>query len=484
MKKNINFLYAVLCFFTVLALTTASAAVIYDTMWGFSGDGTVLGGFSLPQDVDVDKTGRVYVADTGNNKIQIFDSNGTGLTSFGSTGIGINQFMSPKGIAIDRFDDCFNVFVIENVNNRGQKFVNQGTTLATTVSFGSGGPLNGQFTYPSGIAAFSVKTTSTPVTTGTLSTVYTIVAATIITTKAYVADTGNNRVQRFDTGSTLTTTTRVTSAGTTPLTAVTATSTTPAFVTFVGTTLSTEAGNGNGKFSAPEGVAVDSLGYIYVSDTGNNRIQMFDQNGIYVNQWGGLGTSNGKFDTPRGLAMNVAGTAIYIADSANQRIQKLSTTSGTFLTSWGTSGTGAGQFANPSGVAVDNAGNIYVADRNNNRIQKFHEIADIPPVPPAVAGPQILKIVGGTNGYVNPALGDTCSIKFQAGFAGAVKISIFNAAGVLVRTITGLTSDGSTLSTYIYDCKDDTGRVLATGIYTVKIEGPTLNLVKKLGIAR
>ena len=61
---------------------------------------------------------------------------------------------------------------------------------------------------------------------------------------------------------------------------------------------------------------------------------------------------------------------VYVADTDNNRIQKFSS-SGVFLAKWGSSGSGDGQFNNPWGIAVDSSGNVYVADTGNNRIQKF-----------------------------------------------------------------------------------------------------------------
>ena len=69
--------------------------------------------------------------------------------------------------------------------------------------------------------------------------------------------------------------------------------------------------------------------------------------------------------------MDSAGN-VYVADADNNRIQKF-TKEGVFLAKWGTYGTGDGQFYDPKGVAVDSAGNVYVADAYNNRIQKFTE---------------------------------------------------------------------------------------------------------------
>jgi hypothetical protein len=81
---------------------------------------------------------------------------------------------------------------------------------------------------------------------------------------------------------------------------------------------------------------------------------------------------------PRAVAVDTSGN-VYVADTNNDRIQKF-TSDGTFLTTWGSEGSGDGQFDWPSGVAVDASGNVYVADRGNDRIQKFrlhHTFSDI-----------------------------------------------------------------------------------------------------------
>jgi hypothetical protein len=89
----------------------------------------------------------------------------------------------------------------------------------------------------------------------------------------------------------------------------------------------------------------------------------------YDTQWGSLGSGDGQFNNAWGIATDPAGN-VYVADINNNRIQKFSGT-GTYLTQWGSAGSGNGQFNSPFGVATDAAGDVYVADANNNRIQKF-----------------------------------------------------------------------------------------------------------------
>lgn len=90
----------------------------------------------------------------------------------------------------------------------------------------------------------------------------------------------------------------------------------------------------------------------------------------YVSKFGSLGTADGQFKSPVGLAVDGSGN-IYVADYNNHRVQKFAP-DGTFLLKFGTNGTGDGQFKNPTGIALDGSGNIYVAEEFNHRIQKFN----------------------------------------------------------------------------------------------------------------
>ncbi len=128
-------------------------------------------------------------------------------------------------------------------------------------------------------------------------------------------------------------------------------------------------GSGDGQFDEPKGIAIDSLGYAYVTDSDDHQVQKFRLSGSFVTKWGIKGAENGHFDEPQGIAVDKSGN-VYVADTDNHRIQKFMS-SGEFLKAWGTRGAGDGQFRNPRGIAVDSSGNVYVADTDNDRIQKF-----------------------------------------------------------------------------------------------------------------
>jgi Tol biopolymer transport system component/streptogramin lyase len=89
----------------------------------------------------------------------------------------------------------------------------------------------------------------------------------------------------------------------------------------------------------------------------------------FLREWGSPGTAEGQFAYPASVAVDSSGN-VYVADKDNNRIEKFGP-NGTFLTRWGSRGSGNGQLRYPRGVEVDSSGNVYVADTFNRRIQKF-----------------------------------------------------------------------------------------------------------------
>ncbi len=126
---------------------------------------------------------------------------------------------------------------------------------------------------------------------------------------------------------------------------------------------------GDGQFQAPEGITIDPVfAIIYVADSENHRIQVFDLEGQFVRKWGAFGSIPGQFYIPVGLAIDNAGL-IYVTDVLNHRIQVFNE-SGLFVREWGENGSGRGEFAYPSGITIyDNT--AFVSDNGNHRIQMF-----------------------------------------------------------------------------------------------------------------
>jgi hypothetical protein len=101
----------------------------------------------------------------------------------------------------------------------------------------------------------------------------------------------------------------------------------------------------------------------------HDEVLKYTTAGTLLDSWGGPGRIPGAFDDPEGIAADSAGN-VYVADTGNNRIQKFSS-AGAFLDQWGGTGADPGEFASPKGVATDLAGNVYVADTGNNRVQSF-----------------------------------------------------------------------------------------------------------------
>jgi Uncharacterized conserved protein len=124
-------------------------------------------------------------------------------------------------------------------------------------------------------------------------------------------------------------------------------------------------GSGIGQFANQIGVTVDRLGNVYVADTGNDRIQKFTNAGVFIRAWGSTGSGDGQFNSPIGVAVDPSGN-VYVSDQGNHRIQKFGS-SGNFIRAWGPPGPGD----TLTGIDVDSAGNVFVADAGNERILKF-----------------------------------------------------------------------------------------------------------------
>jgi len=283
------------------------------------------------------------------------------VASWGESGALEGQFSFPKDLAIDAEG---NVYVVDGQNHRVQKFDAQGEFITAWGSFGAE---LGQFSEPWGVAVDGEG-------------------------NVYVADTWNHRIQHFTSDGEL--------------------------LGYWGVFQDTggQLLEPQGTLYGPRDIAIDAEGNLYVTDTGNKRIQKFDGGGNPLGQWGGSGASAGQFLEPVGIAIDGEGQ-IYVADTWNQRIQVFDEdfqflrqwtvqgwmgesvvnkpylavdeqgrvyatdpegsramvfdNEGELLALWGKYGTDDASFDLPTGLALDEEGNIYVSDSNNHRIMKF-----------------------------------------------------------------------------------------------------------------
>ncbi len=402
--------------------------------------GTGRGGeFDGPQAVAVDGSGNVYVAEASANRIQVFDSAGNFLRTWGrgvdsaggsgsaevcavaadcQTGTAGGQggeFNYPSGVDVDA---AGNVYVVDQVNNRVQKFDANGNflvawgrdvlvespsnvdngwescTVAAACKAGVAGDLGGELTGPQRVAVDG--------------------DGNVYVTEASFSP-ANHRIQVFNDGGDFLRALGkdVVVGGVTGSEVCTVAAACKAGV----------SGTLAGELSYPQGVAVDGSGDVHVAEGVNQRIQVFDVfdvNSTFVRMWGkdvvvGGGTGSevctvaaackagasgalgGEFASPAGVTVDGSGN-VYVADSFNQRVQMFAA-SGEFSAAWGrdvvtggvtgfevctapssckagvTGGLG-GEFNGPSGVGADGVGNVYVSELSGARVQQFGDTTD------------------------------------------------------------------------------------------------------------
>ncbi len=277
----------------------------------------------------------VYVADTLNNRIQRSTNDGMSWSSVGfGPGTTLGKFNAPRGVSSNSSDTL--VFVADTLNNRIQRSTDGGMTWQVFAGPGLG--IN-QVNAPQGVAYDEFNDI------------------------LYIADTNSNRI----------------------LKATGASGAMPGFSIMAGPGLAV------GQFNAPQAVAIDSLGNVFVADTNNNRIQMFAQAQpvkALTSGWtviAGPGTVLGTVNKPSGLYVDGNGH-IYIADTANNRIQMSMNNVCTVVPSninWVLfmgPGLAPGMVNAPQGVVfalsnnlgfTSSSGNVYVGDTGNNRIQRM-----------------------------------------------------------------------------------------------------------------
>ncbi len=306
-----------------------------------------------PRAVAADAAGNVYVADTANNRVRKVAPDGT-ISTFAGTGTAgfsgdggdaaAAELSAPGGVAVA---PSGNVFIADTANNRVRKVSPEGTisTIAGTGTAGYDGEGTAtaqQINGPQGVAVDA-------------------------SSNLFLADTANNRVRK------------VTSAG----------------------VISTIAGTGaTTVLDSPAAVAADTSVTpvaIYIADTANNRVRKVGASGGTITTVAGTGTAGfsgdgglataAQLNAPRGVAVNTMGN-LYIADSGNQRVRlRLNTFKITTVAGNGAAG-GAGDGSlgtsasldGPLGIGISREGDLFVPEGAGSRIRKVRSWEILPPV--------------------------------------------------------------------------------------------------------
>lgn len=129
-----------------------------------------------------------------------------------------------------------------------------------------------------------------------------------------------------------------------------------------------------GEFAKPTGVAVDQEGHLYVSDTWNNRIQVFDAEGEFIRTFGKAGDGPGYFARPKGIAIDADGH-VWVADSVQDRVQAF-TPEGRLLIYMGGHGILPGQFQSLANVTIDKNNRVFTTEQLPGRMQVFRYVTN------------------------------------------------------------------------------------------------------------
>lgn len=273
---------------------------------------SLTGDFDKPLQKPMDVTANssfTYVTDTNNKRVLSFDVGGNFLFSFGEDGSGEGQLKFPYGITTD---EKGRVFVADLYNGKISIFDEKGKFIEY---FAPEASKDGKVSSPA--------------------------ALRIIDKKVYVTDIKANKAYVFDMKGKL--------------------------LLEIG-----KPGINEGEFNAPNGISADEEGNIYVVDTGNQRVQIFDAKGKFVKIINGFNNGKGEsiFVNPRGIGFDSRGI-MYVVSNLTHVVYGFDK-DGKKVFQMGEMGEQNGQFYLPNGLFVDENDNVFITDTVNLRVQVFN----------------------------------------------------------------------------------------------------------------
>ena len=254
--------------------------------------------------VTTNSQNQIIVTEAGSNCVSVFSPEGEKIHSFGSDGTHDGQFQYPTGVTVDNVG---NLYVVDYNNHRIHKFSSDGKFIQSVGTQGSG---QLQFNCPMGVS-FNPNNQ-----------------------KLYVCDQRNARVQVVNTDLT--------------------------YHSIIG-----RKGRGNGEFQYTQDIAFNSNGDIYATDYYNHRVQIFNQDGIFLRTLRNKQQGQ-SLQYPFGIAVDSSDT-VYVSET-NRGCISVFTAEGEYLTTFGEA---EGHFAYPGGLHIDKNDSLLVCDMHNGRIQIF-----------------------------------------------------------------------------------------------------------------
>jgi len=307
MKNKYTAVLALAAFF-VIAVAHHAHAMEFDHVMNVGSKGTGPSEFNYVEDFDMDSKGNLLVTDAAHAYVQVFDpTTGEFISRFGGKGDEEYHLEKPEGISVAPDG---RIFVADYTTGDVKIYDKDYKWLDTFSEYGEEPGQN-------------IKSEFTDIYEGLY----------------YLPEAGNHRISVFDLDGN--------------------------FKFLFG-----GYGTEEGRMNNPEAAKFNSEGMLYESDLKNDRIQIFTKEGKFVKSFGTTGSGPGELKTPAGIGIDKDDN-VYVGEIGNDRIQVFDK-NGNHITMWGKTGSGDAEFGNIHGVFVDKkTGWVYIADTANNRIQIF-----------------------------------------------------------------------------------------------------------------